>query len=280
MPTGRNAGTTTLANAPPTTGASCVCHAPSQLPKALQPGGMVCRAPRGALRFPFPVGRGRKLGTDHEDIQCHDFPRVGPNLEPILCAYRLRDDTTLVGEMTLVLGNLAGEEGVKAVERFVHGKGAKVTHGPGSPISRMAARSWQFLANLLTVTMRIRAGVKTLSLGGIEPDFSALRVALPATHWGLRDFPVKAGDPEGAALKAIIGGTQGESLYATSLVHDPVRRSYELGLRWVILDHFGVSREDLYAPGLFAFFILQHEREGYRPYVNEVVIETAVRSTY
>lgn len=198
----------------------------------------------------------------------------------LLSSHRARNDEALLGEMLLVLKTLAGDEGEKAFRHFAGGSGTRLTHGPGSPLSRMAARSRQFLVSYLSVAVRIYGGVRNLAAGGKVPDFSALRVAVPATHWGLRDFPSKAQDVEGTTLKAILGGTQGEELYATSLRHDPFARTYRLGLRWVILDHFGVGGDDLYAPGLIPFYILQHERRGYRPYVNEVLVDTAVSGRY
>lgn len=280
MGAGRKAGSAALANAMPTTGSTSVCHVPSGLPKPLQPGGDVCRLPKGDLVFPFLIGLGRQRSTDAEDFQYEDFPKLGPNMEAIVCAWRLRDDKALVGEMVLVLRALAGQEGVNAVQQFVSGQGAKLTHAPGSPLSRMAFRSAEFLVSLIWVVLRVKEGVKKLSAGGKAPDFSKLRVAVPATHWGLKEFGVKLKDPEATALRAILGGTQGEELYATSLRHDRAKRSYELGLRWVIQDHFGVSRDDLYAPGLFPFWVLQHERKGYRPYVNEIVIDTGVTGSY
>ena len=283
MVAGKQSGKVPLVNAPPTTGASCVCHAPSQLPKALQPEGEVCRAARTGLTFPFLVGLGRQLEGEHEDFRFHDFPKQGLLNGAILETWRGRDDAALIGEMYLVLRTLAGEEGVKAVAWFLTGNGAKLTHGPDSPLSRMAAGSHQFVKSFVTVILRIRAGVKRLAEGGRSPDFSALRVGVPATHWGLKDFPREAPKKLADAdttLKAILGGTQGEELWVTSLKHDRARRSYELGLRWIILDHFGVGSDDLYAPGLIPFYVLQHERKGYRPYVNEVVIETRFSATY
>lgn len=280
MGAGRKAGSAALANASPTTGSTSVCHAASGLPKALQPGEDVCRLPKGQLTFPFLIGLGRQRSADAEDFQHEDFPRLGPNMEAVVCAWRLRDDKALIGEMVLVLRALAGQEGVNAVRRFVAGQGAKLTHAPGSPLSRMAFRSSEFLVSLVRVVLRVKEEVRKLSAGGRAPDFSNLRVPVPATHWGLKEFGVKLHDPESTALRAIVGGTQGEELWATSLRHDRAKRSYELGLRWVIQDHFGVSRDDLYAPGLFPFWVLQHERKGYRPYVNEIVIDTGVTGRY
>ena len=280
MPAGRRPGSVVLANSAARAGGSCLCRAPSQLPQPLQPGAGVCRLERGRLSFPYLIGLGRQLGRDHADFRYSDFPKTGAANDVLLSSHRARDDAALLGEMLLVLKTLAGEEGEKAVRHFVQGNGTKLTHGPDSPLSRMASGSRQFLVNFLQVAMRIYERVRKLAAGGQAPDYSALRVEVPATHWGLLDFPSKAQDPEGTALKAILGGTQGEELYATSLRHDPFGRTYRLGLRWVIFDHFGVDTSDLYAPGLFPFYVLQHERRGYRPYVNEVVIETAVKGRY
>ena len=123
-----------LANAPATTGTSCVCHAPSQLPKALQPGGESCRAP-GGLTFPFLVGLGRQLGNDHADFKHYDFPKLATLKGALVDTWRARDDAALIGEMYVVLKALAGEEGVKAVAWFLAGGGASLTHGPGRPLS-------------------------------------------------------------------------------------------------------------------------------------------------
>ncbi|MCL4806730.1 MAG: hypothetical protein KJ062_02880 [Thermoanaerobaculia bacterium] len=281
MGAGKTPGSSALANAAPTTGSSGVCHTPSGLPKPLQPGGDSSLRVRGKLTFPLLIGRGRQRSDKAEDFQHEDFPKPNWAADAVLAAtWRHWTDQALVAEMVLVLRRLAGEEGVKAVEHFVNGNGVKLSHPPGSPLARMAFRSPEFLTSFLWVIVRIKQGVKTLSPGGSAPDFSALRIEVPATHWGLKEFGVTLKDPEATALRAILGGTQGEKVYATSLKHDRAARSYELGLRWVIQDHFGVSRDDLYAPGLFPFWVLQHERKGYRPYVNEIVIDTGVRGTY
>lgn len=280
MGAGRKAGSAALANAQPTTGSSGVCHTPSGLPKPLQPGGDVCRLPRGTLTFPFLIGLGRQRSSDAEDFQYEDFPRTSAVENALLQTWRAREDKALIGEMVLVLRGLAGQEGLKAVRHFVIGNGSKLTHDPGSALSKMAFRSSEFLVSLVKVLLRVKEGVKKLAGGGKSPDFSALRVPVPATHWGLKEFGAKLQDPESNTLRAILGGTQGEELYATSLKHDRPGRRYELGLRWVIQDHFGVSRDDLYAPGLFPFWVLQHERKGYRPYVNELVIDTGVSGKY
>ena len=59
-------------------------------------------------------------------------------------------------------------------------------------------------------------------------------------------------------------------------------RSYSIDLRFVICDDFGVDESDLYAPGLFAFWVLQHERSRtrYAPFINELDLPVTVSGTY
>src|SRR3712207_8216241 len=60
-------------------------------------------------------------------------------------------------------------------------------------------------------------------------------------------------------------------IYTLSL-HDALPIS--MTLRFVICDDFGVDQHDLYSPGLISFWVLQHERSGYRPFINELVVES------
>jgi hypothetical protein len=69
-------------------------------------------------------------------------------------------------------------------------------------------------------------------------------------------------------LKGIIGGTQGISVYLDSFSVSPSTRLYTMDLRYVVCDDFGVDTSDLYSPALISFWVLQHERTGYRPFKN------------
>lgn len=286
MSAGRKAGSVALANAPRTSSASCVCHAPSQLPGALQPGGDFCPAPRFTLSFPFLLTRGRRLNDKARDIQSGDagFPgyeQPGFFKRQDLKIYQRGTDEQLVGIMKDTLKRYAGEEGVKAVDWFVKSNGARYRHGPDDPLTKMAQETRQFVVSCHTFMLRIRAAVSKLAAGGKTPNFAALNVEAPATHWGLFDFPTgieKVADNE-TALKAVFGGTQGEEIWVTALKHDRLKRVYALKLQWLILDHFGVDVSDLYHGSLYAFYVLQHER-GYRAYVNELVVERWIAGTY
>ncbi|MFN7987851.1 MAG: hypothetical protein U0529_10285 [Thermoanaerobaculia bacterium] len=287
---GRTAGTTRLSNAPATSGASCVCHAPSQLPRALQPGGDVCPAPKVTLVFPFLLGRGRHLDPKARDIGSGDAGTpeyekgkpTGPIDRKLLELYRTWTDEELLAVMLKDLRDYAGDEGARAVVWFTKANGAKYPHPADSTLSKMAQETRQFVTSYHTVVLRIREAVRKLAAGGRVPEFAALSVAVPPTSWGLLDVPTGAKEVASneLALKAIFGGTQGEEIWVTALKHNRLQRLYALHLRWVILDHFGVDEHDLYAKSLYAFYVLQHERQGYRAYVNELVIERWMAGTY
>ena len=59
-------------------------------------------------------------------------------------------------------------------------------------------------------------------------------------------------------------------------------RTYTIGLRFLICDDFGVDESDLYAPGLFAFWVLQHERSAthYAPFINELDLAVTESGTF
>lgn len=79
-----------------------------------------------------------------------------------------------------------------------------------------------------------------------------------------------------------MGGTQGEALYALSFSGSIPTRTYIVTLRFLICDDFGVDQSDLYARGLFPFWVLQHERSAtrYVPFVNELDLPITVSGTF
>lgn len=286
MVAGRKSGTVALSNAPATAGVSCVCHAPSHVPKALQPGGDVCPAPRFTPTLPFLLGRGRRLDPKAKDIQSGDAGSPGSKApgwlkEQDLRIYRRGTDEQLIKIMKDTLGSLAGEDGLKAVDWFVRGNGAKLIHGPDDPLTKRAQQTRQFVTAAHTLLLRIREAVSRLAAGGREPVFAGLSVEVPRVAWGLLDVPtgIREVAENEAALKAIFGGTQGEEIWVTALKHDRRKRAWALRLRWLILDHFGVDTSDLYHGSLYAFYVLQHER-GYRAYVNELAVAMWLSGTY
>jgi hypothetical protein len=107
--------------------------------------------------------------------------------------------------------------------------------------------------------------------GPLDP--CALSVVPPATSWRFSFIP---------ELEAVIGGTHGEKLFADAFRCDPVLRTWAIDVRFVICDNFGVDEHDLYAPGLFPFWVLQHERgtARYAPFINEIALPVTLAGTF
>jgi outer membrane protein OmpA-like peptidoglycan-associated protein len=240
--------------------------------------------PPPVCTFPVRLGRARGCGSG-ADFAHFDFPSISVGSEARLSAWAaghppigtrpfrsLITDTECEREMDGVLVGLAGSEGHAAFNRFAAGTGGTVTHGTGSTLGAMALVSGSFLSNVSAVQTDIETQLAAQATSGAL-DPCALSVTPPATHFGFSD---------GAALKAVIGGTQGEDLFATGFTGDVALRTYSVDLRFEICDDFGVDESDLYAPGLFPFWVLQHERSAtrYAPFINRLELPVTVSGTF
>jgi hypothetical protein len=125
--------------------------------------------------------------------------------------------------------------------------------------------------------------IQTQANGG-RIDNRDLNVTLPNNI----SFPLD----DSPSLKALIGGTQGTTLFienfnATATINSPETGgsgNYSATLRLRILDDFGVDESDLYTPidyqPLYSFWILQHERQSPAPFINEIIIEVPIEGTF
>jgi len=244
--------------------------------------------PPPSCAFPVSLGSARGCGTG-PDFTHFDFPKITAASEAKLAAWAaahlspsfpytrgpfrsLVTDTECQIEMDGVLRVFAGADGHRAFSRFTAGTGGTETHGPASTLGSNALVSGSFLATVARVKADIEAQLAAQASSGVL-DACALSVTPPATHFAFSD---------GTALKAVIGGTQGEELFATGFTGSIASRSYSIDLRFVICDDFGVSESDLYAPGLVAFWVLQHERSAtrYAPFINELDLPVTVTGTF
>ncbi len=235
-----------------------------------------------ACTFPVRLGGARGCGSG-TDFTHFDFPSISAASTAKLTAWALGHtpprpvrslvtDTECELEMDGVLVSLAGGAGHDAFSHFRAGTGSTVTHGPTSTLGAMALVSGSFRATVARVKADIEAQLAAqASSGALDP--CRLSVTPPATHFAFSD---------GAALKAVIGGTQGEQLFATSFSGSAPMRSYSIALRFLICDDFGVDESDLYAPGLFPFWVLQHERSAslYAPFINELDLSVTISGTF
>jgi outer membrane protein OmpA-like peptidoglycan-associated protein len=216
--------------------------------------------------------RGRcASGTDftHHDFQpLTGVSRYGRAL--VWQADNLSTDFRLRNEMRLELGALGRTEGLRMVTHFSGGTGTQLTHGSSSTLGSLALISGTFSRLHIRVIREIERQLTRMAATGVI-DCNA--VTLPPAGVPVVSFTFA----DDATLKAIIGGTQGLHVRIRRFGVNPRSRSYAITLQYLICDDFGVDTADLYSPGLAAFWVLQHRRAGYVPFVNELSLpKTAV----
>lgn len=226
----------------------------------------------GCPVVPYVLGTRGACGSG-TDFTFHDFPSLSATHTVLVTPYRLDPDTVLEGVMLRELALLAGSEGAAAEAHFTAGSGTKRTLGPSTTLGSLAAASPSFAAALHVVDSAVQsqiasqAATRTIDCSRLTMPSSAL----PAIAFTFSD---------GSTLKAVIGGTQGLEVDIISFTVDPVARTYTMQFRFLICDDFGVDESDLYSPSLIAFWVLQHERSGYRPYIHELVVEPTVKHSF
>jgi hypothetical protein len=230
--------------------------------------------------LPVKLGTGRVHSPGAADFQHFDFPAISATSTSRLKAWALTHletsraavpDAACESEMDTVLGGFAGSAGHLAFARFRAGVGGTEVHGNGSPLGALALASSSFATTLAAVKADIQAQLAVQAAAGAV-DACGLSVIPPETSF-------RYSSP---AIAAVIGGTQGEELYATAFTGNAVSRSYTMTLRFVIDDHFGVDENDLYFLGLFPFWVLQHERSAtlYNPFVNELDLSVPLSGSF
>lgn len=235
--------------------------------------------------FPVTLGIGRTGCGYGTDFTHFDFPGISFASEMKLVAWAaahpgsrfhrsLITNAECETEMDTVLTATSGGAGHAAFSRFAAGTGGTETLGSSSTLGALALVSPSFIATTRRVQASIEAQLAAMAPTGIL-DPCALRVTPPETHFSL-------GGPDNLSLQAVIGGTHGERLFATGFVGNIPMRSYSIDLRFLICDNFGVDEHDLYAPGLIAFWVLQHERSAtlYAPFINELDLPVTLSGTF
>jgi hypothetical protein len=222
--------------------------------------------------FPFSLGTRGACGSG-TDFTHQDFPSLSVTDTMLVTPFRTRPSSDLLIAMAAELSTLGGTEGTNAATHFAAGGGATRRLAPSSPLGRMANASLTFQTARLNVHREIHRQITAMAAAGTI-DCSRINIpsgSLPRISFGFAD---------GTALKAVIGGTQGLEVFALAFTADPATRSYTIRLRFVICDDFGVDASDLYSPGLISFWVLQHERRGFRPYIHELVVESPINGRF
>jgi hypothetical protein len=240
--------------------------------------------------LPISLGHNRASGRScggGADFAHFDRPSISTRSAAILAGWAaarpfsrgpfrsLVTDTECEIEMDAVLMGTSGIAGHDAFTRFVAGSGGTVTHGVSSTLGSLALTSPSFMTTVGVVRRSLEAQLAAqASSGALDPCLLSLSPA-PETHFSL-------GGPDPGALQGVIGGTQGEEMFLNTFTGDTTTRTYSMDVRFIICDDFGVDESDLYFYGLFAFWVLQHERSAtnYAPFINELDITVNLSGTF
>lgn len=157
---------------------------------------------------------------------------------------------------------LAGDMGNQMVDRFYGGSRETWVHAPDSSLSAEAYTTntvYQALASIL-------ASLRPQMDQGVHPTAMSIPDnQLPTINFTMGDSRV---------LKALIGGTQGIGVRIDDFyIWRGGRPQYRGKVLLKIYDVFGVGQSDLYHPSLIDFWILQHQRLGHHPFINELHVE-------
>jgi outer membrane protein OmpA-like peptidoglycan-associated protein len=234
-----------------------------------------------ACAMPVTLGVGRTGCGSGTDFTHFDFPSISTASAAKLAGWAAAhgsfgrsgvSDAGCLAEMDGVLVTLGGMAGHSAFARFAVGTGGTETHGAASTLGSLALVSGSFATTVAAVKADIETQLSAQAAAGAL-DACALKVTPPATAFSASD---------GMPLKAVIGGTHGERLIATSFAGSAPLRTYSMTLLFILCDNFGVDEADLYAPGLFPFWVLQHERSPslYAPFINELDLPVTVSGTF
>jgi hypothetical protein len=217
----------------------------------------------------------RRLRNRAADFESHDFPSTSFQEDILLAPARSNPNWINESNVLVELALAARSEGINAFRHFASGAGTTLTHGLGSELSTLAEGSGTFATALSAVRAEVHRQISSQAASGVI-DCSLLylpEASMPSISFGFWYSPT---------LKAVIGGTQGLEVHILELTVDPAKRKYKMKLRFTICDNFGVDKTDLrwYSAGMSALWVLQHERSGYKPFVNEIIIEPEFSDTF
>lgn len=179
----------------------------------------------------------------------------------------IRDsDATLETVMNRELTLLAGSVGSAMTTHFRGGSGSTYLHSSSSVLGALTHVSPSANAVFHNIETQMRTQFRVMqAIGNIDANLFSL-ASVPHLHFTFSD-PLP--------LKAVIGGSQGHEVYITGMrsLGNSTPCAYQIDVKLVLFDDFGVDTSDLYSPSLIAFWILQHRRIGNRPFVNRLEME-------
>ena len=212
------------------------------------------------------------IASDYPHGMLATLPAVQRNL--VLLAMS-QPDHVLAATFAGELGALGGVAGIRAVTHFLSGAGGVLTYNHGTPFSVLASQSFAFKFALavarMNIQIKLRAQASTCHI-----DYTKIKLssgAIPDIHFRLTQGADKA-------LFSVIGGTQALWVSITNFTADLTKRTYSAVLRFDIYDDFGVDETDLYSPALISFYVLQHFRDGHKPFIHRLIIESRITGSY
>jgi hypothetical protein len=218
-----------------------------------------------------------------DDFKFNDFPTPSVPSSPLNILQRsfdflrTRSDAELEKLWRLSFKNIhqTGTLGQDMITRFLGGSGVTLVHAAGGTLSNMAQNTNTFKAAHLRAQAEIELLLRVQAVVSGTVDFRSLMltVDIPFSTFSL-DLTIPL------AFRAMIGGIQGTQLFMSDFTVPPGSRTYTANLQYHICDNFGVGGADLYTPDLQAMWLLQHERAGHRPFVNQIVIEETTTGTF
>jgi len=239
-----------------------------------------------------PTWKSKDGDTSFQDPQAYDA--LSPEQKKRVDALSSKTDQELKqifrGFITnsLATGNLGGS----MVDQFYDGSQKAMRHAKGSPLAEMARRSASFLAHAADVRDKLGQLLpRPVGTGLANYRFLEKKIVVPTVSFEVTTAAVAAwvtsqtGDE--LTLKSLIGGTQGLKIFLQDISflrnHSPGYNMFSVSLRYEIFDNFGVGSDDIYTSfvkehedyrgALVAFWILQHMRNGHKPFINWIEVE-------
>ncbi len=197
-----------------------------------------------------------------KDFKYHDFPKLSTIQNVLVNTYRIRSSSFLEIIMARELMLLAGRKGYEMVHHFRYGGGKTFEHKPGDDLSDLTIVTEAFKKIYDEVYKQVKQHFTDQAKKGTI-DYSKIKLTkIPSLSFTFGNSC--------STLKAIIGGTQEIGIFLSNVSIEAIGHKVTGRIRFDIRDDFGVDDSDLYSPSLIAFWILQHERSGYRPFVNKI----------
>lgn len=217
------------------------------------------------------------------DFAFFDKPSTPSDKDKILKFFRAQTDKKLKEILRTELGALAGGPGRVVSDHFTGGSGTTLIHKEGSKLGKDAKGSPSIVKLNKEVETELSKQLKAMA--GTK-KMNACKVKIAKGTINRPNFHTKFTGGDSLALHAVFGGTQGLLIDLHQFNHEPAKNQVEVELKYTITDDFGVDLTDVtnqgikgLSDGLKAFWVLQHERAGNRPFIDKLKVGHTTKIT-